>query len=275
VTNTITVARPTYNDPEYFKGIVRGALNFYAGPHELKLGYTYNNAYQTTDATSLSNDLRAVFRDGVPDSVNTYNTPIQFSQHTSDHSLFVQDRWVPFRKLTLNVGLRFENFYSRQPAACQPQTIWVPTGQCFPATEGVPHFTGVVPRVSAIYDLFGNGKTALKTSFNQYRVQMGTSLLSQVSPIRVTNDTRSWRDLNGDFIPQVSELGRPPVTTSGPSTDSARASNGRRRASMPSSSSTSFPPAWSYLPPTPIAKRWTTSGEPIWRFRSTATFPFR
>lgn len=207
VTNTITVARATYNDPEYFKGIIRGAFNFYAGPHDLKAGYTYNNAYQTTDATSLSDDMRAVFRNGIPDSVNTFNTPIQFSQHTSDHSVFVQDRWVPLRKLTLNLGLRFENFYSWQPAACQPQTIWVPTEQCFPAIEGVPHFTGVVPRVSAIYDLFGNGKTALKASFNRYRVQMGTSLLSQVSPIRVANDTRSWRDLNGDSIPQLNELG--------------------------------------------------------------------
>src|SRR2546425_312128 len=46
VTNTITVARATYNNPEYFKGIIRGAFNFYAGPHELKAGYTYNNAYQ-------------------------------------------------------------------------------------------------------------------------------------------------------------------------------------------------------------------------------------
>jgi hypothetical protein len=207
VTNTITVARPTYNDPEYFKGVVRGAISIYAGLHQLKFGYTYNNAYLTTDSTSLSNDMRAVFRNGVPDSVNTYNTPIQFSQHTREHALFVQDRWVPFRKLTLNFGLRFEDFNAWQPGACQPVTTWVTVGQCFPTIDGVPRFKGVVPRFSAIYDLFGTGRTALKMSANRYRVQMGTSLLSSVSPIRVTSDTRSWRDGNGDLIPQLSELG--------------------------------------------------------------------
>ena len=172
VTNTLTVARPTYNDPEYFKGVVRGSASVYAGAHQLKFGYSYNNAYVTTDATSLSNDMRAVFRNGVPDSVNMYNTPVQFSQHTREHALFVQDRWVPFRKLTLNVGLRFESFYGWQPAACQPTTTWVTVGQCFPTSEGLPDFKGVVPRFSAIYDLFGTGRTALKMSANRYRVQM-------------------------------------------------------------------------------------------------------
>ena len=206
-TNTLTVARPTYNDPEYFKGVARGSVSFYAGAHQLKVGYSYNNAYLTTDATSLSNDMRAVFRNGAPDSVNTYNTPVQFSQHTEEHALFVQDRWVPFRRLTLNVGLRFESFYAWQPGACQPATTWVVVGQCFPASEGLPDFKGVVPRFSAIYDVFGNGRTALKASANQYRVQVGTSLVASVSPIRVTSDTRSWRDVNGDLIPQLGELG--------------------------------------------------------------------
>jgi hypothetical protein len=90
-TNTITVARPTYDDPQYFKGVVRGAFSLYAGVHELKFGYAYNNAYETTDARSLSKDMR--------------------------------------------------------------------TGQCFAAIEGAPHFTGVVPRVSAIYDLFAASRT--------------------------------------------------------------------------------------------------------------------
>jgi hypothetical protein len=206
-TNTLTVARPTYNDPEYFKGVARGSGSFYAGAHQFKVGYSYNNAYLTTDATSLSNDMRAVFRNGVADSVNTYNTPVQFSQHTTEHAFFVQDRWTPFRKLTLNLGLRLEHFYAWQPAACQPETIWVRSGQCFAASEGVPDFTGAVPRFSAIYDLFGTGRTALKLSANRYRVQIGTSLVASVSPIRVTSDTRSWRDANGDLVPQVTELG--------------------------------------------------------------------
>lgn len=207
VTNTLTVARPTYNDPRYYKGVVRGSTSVFAGAHELKVGYTFTDAYQTVDAFSRSDHMRAVFRNGVPDSVNTYNTPVAFSQHTRDHALFIQDRWVPFRKLTINAGLRYEDFDAWQPAACQPQTRWVPTEQCFPEIDGVPHFRGVVPRLSAIYDVRGDGRTAVKFSANRYRVQMGTSLVSQVSPLRVANDTRSWSDRNGDLLPQVDELG--------------------------------------------------------------------
>ena len=66
-----------------------------------------------------------MFRNGVPDSVNTYNTPVNYAQHARDQAVYVQDRWTPFTRLTLNLGLRFESFYGYQPAACQPQTTWV------------------------------------------------------------------------------------------------------------------------------------------------------
>ena len=36
---------------------------------------------------------------------------------------------------------------------------------------------------------------------------MGLSLLSRVSPIRVANDARAWRDLNGDSIGRITQLG--------------------------------------------------------------------
>jgi hypothetical protein len=206
VQNTITVARPVYNDPKYFRSVVLASLSYYRSSHSLKAGYQFNRSYATTDAYSLSGGVRAVFRNGVPDSVNTYNTPVNYAQYNNDHAVYIQDRWTPHKKLTLNLGLRYESFYGYQPAACQPQTQWV-AGHCFPAIEGAPDFNGVVPRISAVYDVFGNGRTAVKIAANRYYMPQGISLITRINPLVVTNDTRSWRDSNGDLTPQIGELG--------------------------------------------------------------------
>ena len=58
-----------------------------------------------------------------------------------------------------------------------------------------------------MYDIFGNGRTALKLAANRYDIPVGPAFSSNVNPIKVTTDTRSWTDLNGDGDPQLNELG--------------------------------------------------------------------
>ncbi|MGE3513408.1 MAG: TonB-dependent receptor, partial [Vicinamibacterales bacterium] len=150
--------------------------------------------------------LRAVYRNGVPDSVNTYNTPVTILQDVVEHGLFVQDRWTPARKLTLNLGIRVDRTTSQQAASCQVETIFI-VGRCFDAVEKIPDWLDVAPRVAAIYDLFGDGRTAIKFGANRYMVGIGSGTIDLVNPIRVTSDTRPWADRNGDLIPQLTELG--------------------------------------------------------------------
>ena len=63
------------------------------------------------------------------------------------------------------------------------------------------------PRLSVIYDVFGDGLTAVKVTANRYLLGLGTPYTARVNPIKVTNDTRSWTDRNNDRIPQLEELG--------------------------------------------------------------------
>ena len=64
----------------------------------------------------------------------------------------------------------------------------------------------MVPRFSAIYDLFGNGRTALKVSANRYRVQMGVSLLASV--LHQSGERHAFvAGRQRRFDPQVTELG--------------------------------------------------------------------
>jgi hypothetical protein len=219
ISGALTVADAVYSwNPDWRLNAI-GSLSYASGKHQVKVGYGFNRGQIKYDNYSISNfpsGLRAVYRNGVPDSVNTYNTPTTFQHSHHDNAVYIQDKWTPVRKLTLNLGVRFEETNSWQDQACQVATIFI-AGQCFPVPT-TPDWKEVVPRASAVYDLFGNGKTALKFSANRYVPNPSSSqMLNRTNPIRVANDTRAWSvcaagqasgcDLNGDKLPQLNELG--------------------------------------------------------------------
>jgi carboxypeptidase family protein len=224
VTNTYTVALPTYRDNAMFRDQVLTSVGYFTGRHDIRFGYQFVDGGEKSSNWSTSG-MRAVYRSGRPDSVNTYNVPITstssripvaFEPWARDHGVYIQDRWTPTRKLTLNLGLRFETTYGWLPATCRPATAFVQE-QCFEEVKGAPDFKALVPRMSAVYDLFGDGRTALKFSASRYDQPITLSNVQRVNPLSTTNDTRPWTvcaagqtsgcDLNGDLSPQLNELG--------------------------------------------------------------------
>ena len=173
-------------------------MSYFTGRHDIRFGYQFVDGGEKSSAWSTSG-MRAVYRNGVPDSVNTYNVPItststripvSFEPWDRDQGLYIQDKWTPTRKLTLTLGLRFETDYGWQPASCREATPFV-DAQCFPEIKGYPDFKALVPRVSAVYDLFGDGETALKFSASRYDQPITLSIVQRVNPIATTNDTRA------------------------------------------------------------------------------------
>jgi outer membrane receptor protein involved in Fe transport len=224
LTQAYTVALPTYRDNAMFRDQVLTSVGYFTGRHDIRFGYQFVDGGEKSSTWSTSG-MRAVYRTGRPDSVNTYNVPITstssripvaFEPWARDHGVFVQDRWTPTAKLTLNLGLRFETTYGWLPATCRPATTFV-VEQCFPEIKGAPDFKGIVPRVSAVYDVFGDGRTAVKVSASRYDQPITLSNVFRVNPLGVVNDTRNWTvcaagqtsacDLNGDLVPQLNELG--------------------------------------------------------------------
>ena len=102
-----------------------------------------------------------VFRNRVPTSINEILAP-----HTEDNRLrnqdaiFAQDQWT-LRRLTLNMGLRFDYHNAYNPAQVLPATPYSDPFS-FAPKYNLPNWKDISPRIGASYDLFGNARSALK-----------------------------------------------------------------------------------------------------------------
>jgi hypothetical protein len=72
----------------------------------------------------------------------------------------------------------------------------------------------ISPRVGTVFDLFGDGKTAIKASVGKYPIFDHTTTAAQFNPMTAlggtgssVTETRTWTDLNQDNIAQDNEIG--------------------------------------------------------------------
>jgi hypothetical protein len=125
----------------------------------------------------------------------------------ADLGVYGQDTWT-VKRMTVNAGLRWDYLNNKVDAQDAPGGTWIGPRH-FDALSDVPNYKDLSPRLGVAYDLFGNGKTALKATLSRY-VQtstVGTARLLNPLNTSVNTATRPWTDANHDGIPQVSELG--------------------------------------------------------------------
>jgi hypothetical protein len=122
----------------------------------------------------------------------------------ADHSAFVQDRWT-VKRLTLTGGLRYSFLRIRYPDTVIGPGAFTPNRNIVvPGTNGAT-WHDVSPRSGLAFDVFGDGKTALKVSLNQYLGAQDRSTVygADASPVGrlITSTTRTWNDANRNFVP--------------------------------------------------------------------------
>ena len=191
------------------EGIVnnyRASMSYITGSHSFKFGFGDSHSSRTADVRD--DDIHVVYRfnNGVPNQITEKATPYTRRENIGwDLGLFAQDRWT-VKKLTLNAGVRFDYFTTYFPAQHLGPGLLVPNRNIdFPEIPWV-NWKDITPRLAAVYDLFGDGKTALKVSLNKYMIGFGLQgdFGNNANPINrsAINVTRSWNDANRDFVPQ-------------------------------------------------------------------------
>lgn len=185
---------------------VRASLSYVTGSHAFKVGYTLLSQGATWKQFQGPGDVAYTLLAGRPNSVTYYATPFEYVQKVNPNiGVFVQDQWTR-QRLTLNLGLRMDHLETGYGAVDLPATRWMGPREF--SSGDVLNWTDLSPRLSAAYDLFGNGKTALKGSVSRYVLQQGIDFTSAVNPVLASNNTttRVWTDNNNDFTVQGDPL---------------------------------------------------------------------
>ena len=191
----------------------RGSMSYVTGRHSFKSGVQWLHALsRSASVTNSDPPVAYQFRGGLPNRITYFAQPTESRSWNTVIGLFVQDQWT-LQRVTLNLGLRFDSNTAGYPAQTRPASYYVGAIE-IPAQSGVPSYKDFTPRVGAAWDLFGNGRTALKGYVGKFVVGgLGAAgTLATPGGAYVTNATRTWNDrgglgIDGDFVPQESELG--------------------------------------------------------------------
>lgn len=185
------------------------AATYVTGDHTIKVGanmrwgqflHTRNyNADLIQQYRSTSTGVRWT----VPDTVIIRNSPLVFGEQLKkDLGIFIQDSWR-LNRLTANFGIRWETLNSSVMAGTSPAGRFAPA-RSFPEIKDVPNWNDFAPRLGLVYDLFGNGKTAVKYSINRYNLARTTGIAANYNPLLTASATLPWVDKNRDDIAQGS-----------------------------------------------------------------------
>ncbi len=134
---------------------------------------------------------------------------------------FIQDTFT-VKRLTINLGLRLDHLTAMSPgrtkgAATDPvalslgATYFEPTYDINPYdavtyetwNDAFPYDLFLSPRLGLTYDLFGNGKTALKASYSRQQESFPTGTFSSMYPLTWRGFTWNWWDVNKNGVPDV------------------------------------------------------------------------
>jgi len=170
----------------------RASASYVTGTHNIKVGMTLMHAWRYT-TQEMNNSVTLQLRNLQPFQITQFATPIQFHETLQDNmGIYGQDQWT-IRRLTMNYGVRLDLLNAQVDAQDIAAGPFTPAHH-FDAVKNVPNWKDVDPRVGVSYDLFGNGKTALKASVGRYVVGDSYTIARSVNPVQssVNSTTRTW-----------------------------------------------------------------------------------
>ena len=185
---------------EHHRMSQRFSVSYATGTHTYKVGIQTEQGIRDTE-TEVAGDVNYRFNNGIPNQVTQYATPFSNKERLRDVGVYAQDQWA-LRRLTINAGVRFDYFHGFVPPQDAPSGQFV-QARHFDAVSSVPRWMDISPRLGAAYNLFGNGRTAVKASLGRYVGRTTTDIAAANNPVNTSVNTvnRAWNDTNRNYIP--------------------------------------------------------------------------
>ena len=196
------------------------------GRHEFKFGFDYTHAVtrnETTRPDNVAVNYTSASGSFVPQTVTLYATPQNDATAVNVLALFAQDSYS-VRRLTLTGGIRFEQLEGYLPSQSSPASPFAASSiggfaaqpRSYDEIRNVVKWNTAGPRGQLVYDLSGDGRTAVKAAAGRYYyiLSTGGGGVTQVNRNANYSETYGWNDANGDHKFQVGEQTGTPVVSS-------------------------------------------------------------
>ena len=187
----------------------RAAMNYVTGTHNLKIGIDTQHGYRQNQWLNLTTPIQYRTLGYQLNQVTLFAPPGTYKSNLDyDTGIFAQDRWT-MKRLTVTGSIRLDLQKESYDASTLGPTQWLPNR----ATQTIPganvvDWKDVNPRFGAAYDLFGNGKTALKMSAARGVAGETIATVALLNPGAsfVTSTPINVVDANRDNIPDCNFL---------------------------------------------------------------------
>jgi hypothetical protein len=197
------------------------AYNFtgFGGDHFLKTGVQWARLYFESRLTVQGHHY-VEYSNLVPNQIRLWNTPTVTKNVAHVLGFFIQDSWSIGPRLTLNIGGRIDRYTGHLPEQSNVNVqfdLYTPGGveadgtgpyiePRLVAEQEVINQSKAVWRSGLVFDLTGDGRTALKANYSRYALQVGIDRVTAVNPLGSGSRTCPWSDPNGDGEFQASEI---------------------------------------------------------------------
>jgi hypothetical protein len=206
-----------YNNTAVPSWTYRAAMTYVTGSQNIKFGFNRTHGYLDEYQYAL-NPVSYRFNNTVPNLITQRAMPFRsITNLDNDLGFYLQDR-VSLDRWTFQGALRFDYFATSFPEqTVGPSPLTPSRNITFPAQDNIS-WKDLTYRTGLAYDVFGDGKTAVKVAFNKYLLgQTLNGLGRNPNPVlsMVTTAARPWNDrgglgINGDYVPQCNLLNPQP-----------------------------------------------------------------